>query len=66
FFGNALVIGIFHNKANKWISIAMAILTGFFLLLTLFHINNFTLFWGEWFSLMVIGLHFMLEAKRAT
>lgn len=65
FFGNALVIGIFHNKKDRIKSITMAILTGGFLVLTLFKSETFTLFWGEWLSLTVIGLHVILEARRA-
>jgi hypothetical protein len=63
FFGNAFVIGLFHNKNDTKKSIVMAILAGGFLLLTFLHIDHFTLFWGEWASLSVIGIHFILEAK---
>ncbi|MEO8771585.1 MAG: hypothetical protein ABI402_15935 [Ferruginibacter sp.] len=66
FFGNTLVIGIFHNRKDRIKSIVMATLTAGFLLMTFFNIEGFTLFWGEWFSLAVIAIHFMLEARRAT
>ena len=62
FLGNAIVIAVFHNKADKKKSMAMAILAAGSLLLPLFKIKGFTLFWGEWVSLTVIGIHFILEA----
>ena len=61
FLGNALVIGIFHKRKDRTISIALAVLTIASFVLNLFHL--FSLFWAEWLSLIVIGIHFILESK---
>ena len=62
FFGNAVVIGLFHNKKDRIKSIVMSVLTVVFLLLSLV-LKPLTLLWGEWLSLIVIALHFILESK---
>jgi hypothetical protein len=61
FVGNAVVTGLFYQKRNKVVSILLAILT----LATLVPVklNVFSLFWGEWLSLTVIGIHFILESR---
>lgn len=61
FVGNAVVTGVFYQKRNKAFSIVLAILTLATLVPVYFHV--FTLFWGEWLSLAVIGVHFILEAR---
>ncbi|MES1214946.1 MAG: hypothetical protein ABUT20_05480 [Bacteroidota bacterium] len=69
FFGNAIVTIVFHNKDDKKKSITMGILTVIFLLLAFLddHFKliggHFTIFWGEWFSLTVIGIHLILESR---
>ena len=65
FFGNALVIGLYHHKRNRLISITMSVLTVVFLLLSI-SLKPLTLLWGEWLSLTVIAVHFMLEAKSVS
>jgi len=61
FLGNALVIGIFHKKKDRKISITLAVLTIASFVLNLFHV--FSLFWAEWLSLIVIAIHFILQSK---
>jgi hypothetical protein len=61
FVGNAVVTGVFFQKRNRIISILLAILTLATLIPVGFHV--FSLFWGEWLSLTVIGIHFILEAR---
>lgn len=62
FLGNALVIGLFHNKNDRIKSIIMSVLTVVFLMLS-FLLKQLTLLWGEWLSLIVIAIHFILESK---
>ncbi len=64
FFGNAAVIIAFHRKKNRIKSIVMGILTAVFLIMPKLHVNHFTLFWGEWCSLTVIGIHMILESTE--
>lgn len=62
FIGNAVVIGLFHNKKDEIKSIVMAVLC--IALLTLsFFIQGITRLWGEWLSLIVIAIHLMMETK---
>jgi hypothetical protein len=61
FVGNAIVTGIYHKKNNRGISIILAILTLASFALTLGHIIS--LFWAEWISLTVIGIHFILQTR---
>jgi len=71
FIGNAIVISLFHSKRDKIKRITMGILTVAFLIISFSddHYNilngHFTLFWGEWLSLSVIGLHVILESRVA-
>jgi Protein of unknown function (DUF998) len=60
FVGNALVIGLFHQKEYRKLSVTLAFLT-IGSLLPVF-LGWFSLFWGEWLSLAVIGIHFYLES----
>jgi hypothetical protein len=60
FIGNALVIGIFHKKQFRVLSITLATLTIGSLVPV--YLDWFSLFWGEWLSLAVIGIHFYLES----
>jgi len=63
FVGNALATGIFHTKGWPKSNISMAILTVVALGL---HFTGWfpwlTLFWAEWVSLAVVGVHFWLES----
>lgn len=63
FVGNALATGIFHTKRWPKSNISMAILTVVALCL---HFTGWlpwlTLFWAEWISLAVVGVHFWLES----
>jgi uncharacterized membrane protein len=61
FAGNAVVTGVFYQKRNKAISILLAVLT--LAVLIPVKLNVFSLFWGEWLSLTVIGIHFILESR---
>ncbi len=71
FVGNAVVMGIFHKEKNRVVSIILAILTVLFLGLWLLNylapsthwLDWLTLFWAEWLSLTVIGIHFILESR---
>jgi len=63
FLGNALVIGIFYRKKYRILSMTLAVLTVASLGLSVWGIVPwFTLLWGEWISLIVIGVHFILES----
>ncbi len=59
FVGNALVIAIYHKKKHRWISLFLALLTVTFLVLGF--TKQISLLAGEWLSLAVIGIHFILE-----
>ena len=61
FLGNAAVIGFFHKKKDRIPGVALAILTVVFLAICV--IGLIPVFWGEWLSLTVIGIHFILEAR---
>jgi len=63
FVGNAVSTGYFHTKRWPKSNITMAILTVIALGMhfsTLF--SWLTLFWAEWVSLSVVGIHFWLES----
>lgn len=70
FGGSALVIALFNDKEHKVISRVIAALSivsfvVYFLnckLLNLPQLNWFTLFWAEWISMAVIGIHYILES----
>jgi branched-subunit amino acid transport protein AzlD len=62
FLGNALVIGLFHEKKNRVLSITLAVLT--VLSLVPWAAGFSALFWSEWLSMIVIGIHFLLEASK--
>ncbi|MCR8561060.1 hypothetical protein KXD93_25610 [Mucilaginibacter sp. BJC16-A38] len=63
FVGNALATGFFHTKRWPKSNITMSVLTVVVLAL---HFAKFapwlTLFWAEWVSLAVVGVHFWLES----
>ena len=63
FFGNAIVTIVFHDKKNRWLSIVLALLTLASFVFFLF--KTISLFWAEWASLTIIGVHFILEARTA-
>jgi len=63
FLGNAFVIGIFHGQRDRIKRIIMAVLTVLFIVLGAVVKRDFTLFWGEWLSLTVIGIHLILESR---
>jgi hypothetical protein len=63
FLGNALVTGYFHTKRWRKSNVVMALLT--VIALGLYFTGWFpwlTLFWAEWASLAVVGVHFWLES----
>jgi hypothetical protein len=60
FIGNVLVIGIFHKREQRGLSITLACLAAASLVPVFLCL--FSLFWGEWLSLCVIGIHFYLES----
>jgi len=69
FLGSAFVIAFFNDRNHRKISILIASLTatGFIILLAIYLFNIqalswFTLFWAEWISLAVIGIHYILES----
>jgi len=62
FLGNAFVIGFFHAPKNRVPSIALALLTVASMVPWALHVT--TLFYSEWLSLIVIGIHFILEARK--
>jgi hypothetical protein len=62
FVGNAVVTGVFHEPQNRKLSITMAVLTVASLVPALLCI--IPLFWAEWLSLIVIAIHFILEARK--
>jgi hypothetical membrane protein len=63
FLGNVFVIAFLHNKKQRVFRAILAILT---ILSLAFHFifGWISLFWGEWLSLAVIGIHFILEARN--
>lgn len=61
FLGSAVFIGIFHQKKDRKISITLAVIT--ITCILLHFIIGIPLFWAEWLSLTVIGVHFILESK---
>jgi hypothetical protein len=61
FGGNAVVIAVFHQPKYRTVSIILALLTVVTLALNQIF-NEISLFWAEWASLAVIGIHFILEA----
>jgi hypothetical protein len=63
FFGfNAFVIGFFHQRKYRVISRILAVATLTSLGLHFAFKKEISLFWGEWLSLIVIGVHFILMA----
>jgi hypothetical protein len=63
FFGfNAFVIGFFHQRKYRVISRILAVATVAGLGLHFLFKKEISLFWGEWLSLIVIGVHFILMA----
>jgi hypothetical protein len=64
FVGNVVVIAFFHKGHDRIPRAALAIITLLALALHfIFHL--YSLFWAEWLSLIVIGVHFLLEARDA-
>lgn len=63
FVGNSIIAGFFSKKNNRLLSIAIAILTLVFFIFHLFKIIS--LLTAEWCSLVVISIHFILEAMEA-
>lgn len=59
FLGNAVVTGIFYKDKDKGKSLTMAILTVLALPLALFHVISILV--GEWISLALISIHFILS-----
>ena len=65
FGGNAVVTGLFHDKKDRALSIAMAIMTVAALIIRFINlIPGFTTLEAEWVSLAVIGIHFFLQSSR--
>ena len=60
FFGNALVFAVF-NKIHRAIGIALSALSAILLVLGKIYIS---ILWGEWLSLIIIGIHFILMTDR--
>jgi hypothetical protein len=63
FLGSALVIGIFHQKKDRKISITLAAITFICIALAFIPPKPISIFWGEWLSFSVIAVHFILESK---
>jgi hypothetical protein len=56
------VIGFFHQRKYRVISRILAVATLTSLGLHFAFKKEISLFWGEWLSLIVIGVHFILMA----
>ena len=64
FMGNALVMAFFHDKKYRTISLILAFSTViFFVILKWLHVKQWV-FWAEWLSLTIIGIHQILQATR--
>lgn len=60
FLGNAAVIVIFTPKDERWFKISLvAIIVA---ALAVWGLKIISLFWAEWISLAIIGLHYILES----
>lgn len=62
FLGNAVVIGLFQKNYPILGRVLALLIAASFVLCLVFCL--FTLFWAEWLSLTVIGVHFILEASK--
>ena len=64
FVGNALVMAFFHDKKYRFISLTLALSTLIvFAILKWLKVNQWV-FWAEWLSLALIGIHQILQATR--
>lgn len=64
FAGSAVVIFLFQNPKHIFITRILAVVSMFGLGLCVFNSKSFfNLFWAETFSLIVIGLYYILESK---
>lgn len=64
FAGNAVVTALFHARKYRVISIVLAVMTVVAFLVTLCWPEHLSLFWSEWISLVVIGVHLILQALK--
>lgn len=64
FVGNAIVIGVFHEEKYRAISLILAILTMAAFVVHLVYQKLLSVFWAEWISLTVIGVHQILQAAK--
>ena len=64
FAGNAVVAGFFHDRKHRFISVVLAVMTVAAFLVTIFWPEYLSLFWSEWISLVVIGVHLILQALK--
>lgn len=60
FLGNAAVIVIFTPKKELWFKIVLVAIIA--AALTAWGLKAISLFWAEWISLAIIGLHYILES----
>jgi len=63
FVGCSASIAFFGDNPDKKIRYVIATLSIFALVIHLFDKTIINLFWAEWIALIVIGVHFILEAK---
>jgi hypothetical protein len=63
FVGSAIVIAFFNDRRHRAISIVIAIASLFSY--TIYYLTDLglTLFWAEWISLIIIGIHYILESR---
>ena len=64
FLGNAVVTGIFHHGVRKRLSLTLALLTVAAFAIHLIDDSLITMFWAEWFSLVVIAIHLILQGIK--
>ncbi len=63
FVGCSISIAFFGNDSDKILRYIIAVLSIIALLLHVVNGKIINLFWAEWIALIVIGIHFILEAK---
>jgi hypothetical protein len=64
FIGNGVVILLYSSKKERWFkAILFVVILISMLGCLVFH--WFSLFWGEWISLAIIALHYILESSGA-
>ncbi len=61
FLGNAAVILFFTSKKELWFKILLVLIIA--AALAAWGLKAISLFWAEWISLAIIGLHYILESS---